>query len=222
MMRLLPSMLKSPLLMVVAASAFSQVAFADTLNLNYSAIYDGSSIINTVVNPAINTPLATSVSTYTRTLPNLTNTVPGSFGLNPAGAEFYDDYVFTIGGSSVSSITATIDLGQVFDISDLNVRLFSWNGTSEQSSQTATVGSVSGGAIQAWTFATGTGEVAVIDQNNLPGGTYVLQVRGNVSGSNGGTYVGSLQVTPVPLPAAFYLLGSGLLGLGVLRRRKAV
>ncbi len=219
-MRSLPSMLKSPLLMVVAASAFSQGASADALNLNYSAIHDGSSIINTVVNPAINTPLATSTSTYARTLPNLTHTIPGSYGLNPNGAEFYDDYVFTIGGSSVSSITATIDLSQVFDISDLNVRLFSWSGTSEQSSQTVTIGSVPGGAIQAWTFATGTGEVAVIDQNNLAAGTYVLQVRGNVSGANGGTYVGSLNVTPVPLPAALPLLLSGLGMLGGLAYRR--
>ena len=221
-MRFGPSILKSPLLVVIAASAFSQSSFADTLNLNYTATYDGTSIINTVVNPTLNTPAATSQSTYTHTLPNLTNTIPGSVSaINPTGSEFYDDYVFTIGGSSLSSITATINLGSTFSIDNLNVRLFSWSGSAEQSSGQVTIGNPPATPLQAWTYATGTGEVAVIDKSGLSAGTYVLQVRGNTSGL-GGTYVGTLNVTPVPLPAALPLLMSGL-GLfgGLFGRRRA-
>ncbi len=222
MMRSAPT-LKSSLLVVIAASAFSQASFASTiLDLNYTATYDGSSIVNNVANSIINTPPATSVSTYTHTLPTLLNTIPGSINAinNPNGSEFYDDYVFTIGGSNLSAITATIDLGTVFQITDLNARLFSWNGTTEQSSQTVTIGPVAT-LYQAWTQAVGSGEVAVINQTGLAAGTYVLQIRGNVSGSSGGTYVGQLQVTPVPLPAALPLLISGL-GLlsGAIRRRR--
>jgi hypothetical protein len=225
MMRFGPSMLKSPLLVVIAASAFSQSSFADTLNLNYTATYNGTSIINTAVNPALNTPAATSQSTYTHSLPNLTNTIPGSVNAlnNPMGSEFYDDYVFTMGGSQLSSITATIDLGTIFNIDNLNVRLFSWSSSNEQLSDQVTIGAPPATPLQAWTYATGTGEVAVIDQTNLGAGTYVLQVRGNTSGTLGGSYVGTLNVAPVPLPAALPLLmsGLGLLG-GLFGRRAAV
>jgi hypothetical protein len=53
----------------------------------------------------------------------------------------------------------------------------------------------------------------------LNAGTYVLEVRGNVVGSAGGSYSGNLNLVPTPLPAALPLLlsGIGLLG-GVIRR----
>ena len=52
-----------------------------------------------------------------------------------------------------------------------------------------------------------------------PAGTYVLEIRGE--GSAGSSYAGALDLTPVPLPAAFWLLGSGLLvGLGSAGRRR--
>ena len=53
-------------------------------------------------------------------------------------------------------------------------------------------------------------------------GTYVLEVRGVVTGSTGGSYAGTLQVAPVPLPAALPLLLSGLGLLGGLIRPRQV
>jgi hypothetical protein len=59
-----------------------------------------------------------------------------------------------------------------------------------------------------------------MDPTTLTGGPYVLEIQGDVTGTSGGTYTGSLNLNPVPLPAALPLLlsGLGLLG-GTLRKR---
>ena len=51
------------------------------------------------------------------------------------------------------------------------------------------------------------------------GETYILNIKGTSSGTDGGNYTGNL--TTVPLPAAIVLFGSALVGLGVTRRRKS-
>jgi len=57
----------------------------------------------------------------------------------------------------------------------------------------------------------------------LPGGNYFL----NISGTGGGTagYGGDLTTTPigaVPVPGAVWLFGTGIAGLALLRRRRAI
>lgn len=57
---------------------------------------------------------------------------------------------------------------------------------------------------------------------NLPAGTYTLFVGGNFAGGAGapGKYTVDLTASPVPLPAAAWLFGSGVAGLmGVARTR---
>jgi hypothetical protein len=217
MMRFGPSILKSPLLAVIAASAFSQSSFAATiLDPNFTATAGGISTTTNV--PYV--PAATSSSSYGHNFTtNLTGVVPNT------AYEFYDDYLITIDGSSVSSITATINLGGIIAIDGLSVRLFSWDNTVEQSGG-VTTGSLPLNAtmLQSWLSVTSTTQVATIDKTDLVAGTYVLQVRGNVSGIRGGNYVGTLNVAPVPLPAALPLLMSGLGLFGGLfgRRRTAV
>jgi hypothetical protein len=49
----------------------------------------------------------------------------------------------------------------------------------------------------------------------------VLEVRGDVTGTSGGSYAGTLNLQPVPLPAAAWLLISGFAGLVPLVRRRA-
>jgi len=51
-------------------------------------------------------------------------------------------------------------------------------------------------------------------------GSYYLQLSGVGGGSSG--YGGNLAVTQVPLPGALALFASGLVGLGLLRRRRQV
>jgi hypothetical protein len=68
---------------------------------------------------------------------------------------------------------------------------------------------------------------AALDPLVLNTGTYVLEVRGLVSGQFGGSYSGNLSLlpqtilpaSPVPLPAGLPLLGSAVAALAALRRR---
>lgn len=131
---------------------------------------------------------------------------------------FYDDYVFTIGAANANSITSTIDLGTL-QVSNLQVRLYSL-----ASNTLPTFGAPVGMVYSAWTSVISgpgfSGAYAVIPEIVLGAGTYVLEVRGNVTGTNGGSYSGVLNLTPVPLPGAVWLLGSALLGLGSMVRRR--
>jgi hypothetical protein len=135
------------------------------------------------------------------------------------GASFYDAFVFTISPSQVDSISSTINLGSTYSISNYEERLYAYTGTAP------IVGPVSG-AIDAWTypmtFSSGnTGTEAVLPTTALAAGTYVLEVRGDVTGTGGGGYAGTFQLTPVPLPAALPLLLSGLGALGGALLRRA-
>jgi hypothetical protein len=57
---------------------------------------------------------------------------------------------------------------------------------------------------------------------NLASGNYSIKVTGDAVGAAGGFYSVAMSAQPVPVPAAAWLLGSGLLGLvGVARRKTA-
>lgn len=55
---------------------------------------------------------------------------------------------------------------------------------------------------------------------SLAGGSYYLDVFGDVNGTLGGQYTGAVSVSAVPVPAALWLMLSGLVGLGVVARRR--
>jgi hypothetical protein len=54
---------------------------------------------------------------------------------------------------------------------------------------------------------------------DLATGLYTLLVSATSKGS--GAYSGTVSISPVPLPAAIVLFGSGLIGLGAFGRRRA-
>lgn len=155
--------------------------------------------------------------TYARTF----NSPTGQIG--STGFGFYDDFVFSIAGATTDAITSTIDFANVLGINNLQTRLYNFNGNPVL----PVLNTPSGGAIDAWSstfnLAPGTNEIVnVLPMKTLSAGTYVLEVRGNVTGTAGGSYSGNLNLVPTPLPAALPLLlsGIGLLG-GAVRRRSS-
>jgi hypothetical protein len=132
---------------------------------------------------------------------------------------FYDDFLFSVGTTTAAdSVTSTINLGNL-SINNLEVRLYSAAGNSPL----PVLGVPNGTVWSSWnTPISGpgfTGSYSVLN-TDLKSGTYVLEVRGNVTGAAGGSYSGTLNVQPVPLPAAFPLLLSGVGFLGGLARRR--
>lgn len=137
---------------------------------------------------------------------------------------FQDTYKFSVSqAASGDVLTVSLNLGTVsptFDISNLQFRLY------EVASNAVLPGLAipSGSAvIKTWMGTSGpsTGTAIQANFSGIMPGTYFLDVAGTADGSSGGTYVGQLNLAPVPLPAALPLLLSGLGLFGALRRRKA-
>lgn len=150
-------------------------------------------------------------------------TAPQSTVVPTTTSGFYDDFVFTIGTGQVDSITSSVTLGNMLGISGMQVRLYDYNANGQVAPLLSTP--ATGSAFDSWSstvsFPGGTTTVNVLPTTTLDAGTYVVEVRGTVTGSSGGNYTGSLDVTPVPLPPALPILlsGLGLLAAGHLRRR---
>jgi hypothetical protein len=154
---------------------------------------------------------------YARTFGAATGSVPGS-----PGVTFNDYYVFTVAAATADSMTSEINLGKTLSIADLEERVYSIPPNATQPVVTGTPAGFQTNWTSPMSFPAGTesGMFTVMDPTMLSAGTYVLEIQGDVTGSSGGTYTGSLNLNPVPLPAALPLLlsGLGLLG-GTLRKR---
>lgn len=212
---------KAPLLGCVAALAMpsaqagtvcptppSGIGGASTLCLSYEETSLGissSGLTNSLAVPG--------TYSYSNTLAGGANGGTPITG-SPNAYGFYDDYEFSVAGGTADSLTATINLGGVYNISNLDARIYSVAGLTTLPQLGAVAGEIDG---------TTSGEIVTIGSALLNPGTYVLEVQGNATGSLGGTYSGVLQLSsPVPLPATWMLLLSGVAGIGLLRRGRAV
>lgn len=146
----------------------------------------------------------------------------------PAGSThsyaFYTDYVFTVAPNSLDSLTSSVNLGTTLAVNGLQARLYDYVVGATQN-LTLPAFSPTGTILDAWSTAVNlapglTADTAVIQPTTLAAGTYVLEIRASTVGASGGSYSGSLNLTPVPLPAALPLLLSGLGGFGLLARRR--
>jgi hypothetical protein len=132
------------------------------------------------------------------------------------GFTFYDDYIFTVANSTVDAASFLLNEGSTLAISDLQMRLYS------TTRNTPPVLGDSPAGLQAnWSNPISTnGSQSNLATTMLSAGTYVLEVRGDVTGQSGGSYTGIIDLQPVPLPAALPLLLSGLGLLGGLARKR--
>lgn len=148
----------------------------------------------------------------------LTGVTPSTVG----SYAFQDTYKFTVSqAASGDVLTVSLNLSTVspvFDISNLQFRLYEVSSNAVQPGLGMPPGSK---LITAWMGTSGpsTGSSIQANFSGIQAGTYFLDVAGTADGSMGGTYVGQLNLAPVPLPAALPLLLSGLGLFGALRRR---
>lgn len=195
---------------VIGAAGFAAPAVANTLS-DYDSITAPLTVAQGLgfqTNAIGANSLASSLTwTYTNTIdagPNVTGTTD----------TFFDDYVFTIASSNIDSWTASLNLGSLVGLSNLRVRLFNVAGnTNGAGTLDVVTGAPAGGSLlDSWStpVSGGTGSYVIFNPAVLARGTYDLQVEADVSGIVSGTYVGQLNASPVPLPAALPLLLSGL------------
>jgi hypothetical protein len=140
---------------------------------------------------------------------------------------FQDSYVFQVGaGASGDTVVATLNLPTSFGMSDLQMRLYQiTSGTS-----TPVVGQSLAGqpsvvkVISPWLGAPGPDNQQIqADFSGLTAaGTYVLDIAGTATGTDGGLYIGALDLQPVPLPASTWLLLSGVGALLLAARKRGV
>ncbi len=120
------------------------------------------------------------------------------------GTTFLDHFTFSLSPpSNFNSFAATLDLGAVSQISGLSASLYTGGGTLVASG--VTFGSA----------------LSIVPTTSIASGAYDLRISGTVTGTNFGSFAGTMNAAPVPEPEtyAMMLAGLGLMGF-VARRRK--
>jgi hypothetical protein len=149
-----------------------------------------------------NVAAATIPLTFNQGTASFTTTVSTS-------GTFTDYYTFSLGGPTLigANITNVViqSVASFSSIGAFQASIFSGTDTNALGSPLLNL--------------SGTFPTLSLQNGSLAGGSYTLRVMGSVSGT-GAFYTGAIVTSPVPVPAAVWLMGSALLGLvGISRRR---
>jgi hypothetical protein len=133
---------------------------------------------------------------------------------------FVSDHGFSLqSNASFSSAVVTFDLGSTLQLSDLSMSLLRgspWTGSLPGLLSPADIANRLANTVAA---STGSATMQQIDPLLLAAGDYVLEIRGRVTGSAGGSYGGVINVAAVPEPSGAVLALLGLSLLAVVGRR---
>jgi len=146
-----------------------------------------------------------------------------TLGTSAVGSyDFQDSYRFSVAaGATGDTLVAQLGLPPTFDMTNLQFRLYD---VTAASSMTPVVGGVPPGSVMLTPWLgpqAGQSAISASFSGIVGGDTYILDVAGIASGTSGGTYIGQLNLAPVPLPAAAWLLAAGLGVVGAALRRRA-
>ncbi len=123
--------------------------------------------------------------------------------INPVAqgpGNFSDIYNFSVTGQNHAIINATaVDLAPFYSISGLSLSLFD--------APDAVGTPLASGSTISWLLADG---------------NHSFRIDGQADGTGGGFYTAAIAVSPVPLPAAFWLMLSALAGIGGLLIRTSI
>jgi len=204
----------------VSAAALADSVFylGDTVTVTGTG---GSQTLNVITPSPANPSNGTVTPTISYTLGNSFNesggvTTGSDFNLSGTGGpwNFQDDFYFSTTGATIQ----TAVISNLFsNVSDLQVRLIQAAGNGAP-----TIGNPAGSTlVDSWqSFNLGAGGSY---NETLPtgfaAGNYIMQIRGEAGSS--ASYSGTISFTPVPLPAAAWLLVSGLGALAAFRRTRS-
>jgi hypothetical protein len=157
-----------------------------------------------------------------------------NFGSSATGSgapwNFQDNFAFStsaaeIFGTQIAFTTNMTDLqARIVSATDSNGNPVPITTNTNAAGQELIGGSPLLTIINGWTtYTSGETDFTVLMPNDVPAGSYILQIRGEAV-NPAGSYGGTITFDAVPLPAALPLLFSGLMGFagfgGLIRRRR--
>ena len=143
------------------------------------------------------------------------------FNINPSKDSLLPSLTFTLTGNTGFSEAASVMTGADSFKADGDGN-YDINFTFSPSTKAFTTGES-----QTYKITTASGTISASDFVNYLSSTgggngnwlAAIHVQNTPSGGSGSAWVGATEVTPVPLPAAAWLFGPGLLGLVGMRKR---